>query len=87
MTASGELSTKPDFTFSKRSVRDASRGTRKVYFDGSWLEVPIFAGANLSGGETVQGAAIIEYPHFETVLPKDTSAIVDRAGNLVVSIN
>ena len=87
LTASGELITKPDFTFSERSVTDASRGTRKVYFDGSWLEVPIFAGANLSGGETVQGAAIIEYPHFETVLPKDTSAIVDRAGNLVVSIN
>ncbi len=87
LTANGEFSTKPDLIISERSEGETLRGTREVYFDGSWLPVPIYAGINLGVGETVQGAAIIEYPHFETVLPRDTSAIVDRAGNLIVSIN
>lgn len=87
LTANGEFSTKPELKIAERSAGNASSGTRDVYFDGAWVPVSVYAGANLGTEATVQGPAIIEYPHFETVLPRDTSAVVDRVGNLIVSVD
>jgi N-methylhydantoinase A len=86
LTANGQFSTEPELEVVNQASSDAISGMRDVYFDGTWVPVSVYSGAELGSGSAVQGPAIIEYPHFETVLPKDTSAEVDRVGNLIVSV-
>jgi len=41
--------------------------TRKVYFDGAWIQAPFFGRANLRSGDRVDGPAVI-YEHNTTVV-------------------
>jgi N-methylhydantoinase A len=66
----------------------ALKGTRPVYFDewGEYRPTPIYERRRLRRDERLQGPAIVEQPDTTTVVYPGQSAIVDAAGNLLVSV-
>ena len=60
---------------------------RQVWFAGQWHEADIYRREDLSAGNTLVGPAVIE--QLDTTIPLEpgTRAVVDDAGNLIISIN
>lgn len=59
--------------------------TRTVWFEGGWIETPIYDRARLRAGNTLTGPALVEENASVTVLDPGKSLSVDRLGNLRVS--
>jgi N-methylhydantoinase A len=59
--------------------------SRKVWFDGGWLETPVLQREALP--PVVTGPAIIEQLDCTTVLEPGNRAEADAAGNLIVTVN
>jgi N-methylhydantoinase A len=57
------------------------RGSRRVRFDGEWLETPILRGEPSVGTEA-EGPVIFELPETTFVLPPDWRAEVDASGTI-----
>ncbi len=86
VVAVGTLKEPPIFDFAAKAQK-AKALSRKVYFDGKWIDAALCNASNLPPGEKVYGPAIVEYTDSIAVLPPDTSGEVDSHGNLIVSIN
>ncbi|MCA2380085.1 hydantoinase/oxoprolinase family protein [Agrobacterium genomosp. 3 str. RTP8] len=85
VTAVGTLAEPPEFKFaSSGSARQAS--TRKVYFDGHWVEAALYDSSELSPGSEVMGPTIIEYTDSIAVVPPGSGGKVDTHGNLIITI-
>ena len=79
---------KPDHLAETGALADASqaqRGTRPAYWGEGFVDTPVFDGARLGEGATVEGPALIEEPYTVVVLPPDATATLDGLGNYVVS--
>jgi N-methylhydantoinase A len=61
-------------------------GARQVRFNGGWFETAIFDRASLGGGAELAGPAIVEQPDTTVIIDPGATAIVDRLGNLVISV-
>ena len=61
---------------------------RRAYFDelGGFVEVPVLARDQLRAGLQLEGPAIVEQPDTTTVIYAGQHALVDGAGNLVISL-
>lgn len=59
---------------------------RLVYFDGNWLDAPVYAGERLAAGVQVSGPALVEYEHSEAVIPPGACANTDSNGNLLINL-
>jgi N-methylhydantoinase A len=57
-------------------------GTRKVRFDGGWLETPVLRGEPPADTEA-EGPVVFELPEATFVLPPGWQASVDEAGTIV----
>lgn len=66
------------------SVEAATRGYRKVWFDGGWHEAAIYDRLALPVEATISGPAILEQADATIVLDPGLGARVDRFGNLIV---
>jgi N-methylhydantoinase A len=66
------------------NIDAARRGTRPVWFDGSWHEAAIYARLDLPVGAIVRGPAVLEQPDATTVIDPDLVGRVDAFGNLIV---
>ncbi|MFB3906170.1 MAG: hydantoinase/oxoprolinase family protein [Acidobacteriota bacterium] len=64
----------------------AKKGSRRVYFEGEFHEVPIYERRRLVCGNRVAGPAIIEQLDSTTVLFPGSSAEVDRRRNLRIRV-
>jgi N-methylhydantoinase A len=62
----------------------ALKGTRPVYFEGTWHPTPIYERGRLPAGAPVAGPAIVEQPDTTTVVPPGWVAEGDLAGNLLL---
>jgi N-methylhydantoinase A len=62
----------------------AFRDHRFVYFDGDFLDCPIYRRADLPAGYDLVGPAIVEEYGSTTVLQPTQTARVDRYGNLII---
>lgn len=60
---------------------------RKVYFEGKWLDAPVYAGEFLGAGVNISGPALIEYDHSEAVIPPGASGSTDSNGNLLIALD
>ena len=60
------------------------RGTRPVYFGGTWHTCAVWDRTRLGGGTTLAGPAIVEEFGATTVVPPGWHGAVDDFGNLVV---
>jgi N-methylhydantoinase A len=67
-----------------RPVSEAIKTTRPVYFDGAFVECPIYDRALLSPGSGLSGPAVVEEYGTCTVVFPGWNATVDRFGNLVL---
>jgi N-methylhydantoinase A len=64
-------------------------GRRPVYFDGAsgWVETPIYDRLRFAIGAVVAGPAVIEEMSATTLLHPGRHAVVDAAGNLIVTVS
>ncbi len=68
---------KPDHLGESGTVSDASqavRGERAAYFEGGFVDTPIYDGAALGTGAVVEGPALIEEPFTVVVVPPGSTA-------------
>lgn len=86
LTATGSFQKSNSVESNSTTSQNIKIGERGAYFEGMWQDVPIFAGEKVSSGTNIKGPAILEYQHSETVLPPQTSAEVDQAGNLLIML-
>lgn len=66
------------------SIEAATRGHRKVWFDGGWHEAAIYDRLALPVEAKIAGPAILEQADATIVLDPGLGARVDRFGNLIV---
>lgn len=59
---------------------------RPVWFDGVWLETPLFARAALRPGDVLAGPAIVEQLDTTTLIEPGDVAEIDAAGNLIIAV-
>jgi N-methylhydantoinase A len=72
-----------------RGVKDALKGTRRVYFEDAKDFVPtkIYDRALLSNGAEIAGPAVIEQTDSTVVLPPRAAARIDNYLNVVIAVN
>ncbi|WP_309296294.1 hydantoinase/oxoprolinase family protein [Bradyrhizobium sp. Ce-3] len=61
-------------------------GRRRVWFDGSGLDTPVYQRDDLPCGFSFQGPAIIEQVDATTVVPPGASAEVDKYLNIIIRV-
>ena len=81
-----DLTTLIDPDGRKSSVNDAKNGTRKVYFDNSWLQTPVYWRDHLPLEMELIGPAIIEQLDCTTVLEPTDVAYGDNDGNIFITL-
>jgi N-methylhydantoinase A len=56
----------------------------QVFFDGEWIETPIYDRAKLGSGNTIAGPAVIVQDDTTTVVEPGYAGSVDRFGNILI---
>jgi N-methylhydantoinase A/oxoprolinase/acetone carboxylase beta subunit len=69
-------------------VRTARKGTRPVYFSeaGRYVDCAVYDRFALATGKHLRGPAVIEEPESTVVIGPGSSSIIDRDGNLMVTL-
>jgi len=62
-------------------------GRRQVYFDGDWLETPIYRRARLAIDTPVAGPAIIEEMSSTTIVEPGCTARIDVTGTMILEVS
>ena len=76
----------PRIPSSSRDLRAALRKHRRAYFEGRWMNTPIYDGTKLRARQTVTGPAIIEEPLTTLVIYPRQKAQLDPLGNYHLSV-
>ncbi|MHA2357592.1 MAG: hydantoinase/oxoprolinase family protein [Candidatus Heimdallarchaeaceae archaeon] len=71
-------------TGSKQPSEDAIKRSRKVNFDGDWLETPVFDKTQLLTGNVLHGPCIVDQLDTTTVIPPNVKAIVNELGYMIL---
>ena len=64
----------------------APRKSRRVFFEGDFVDTPVFSRQGLGVDSVLEGPAIIEQPDTTVVVDPGASARVDEFGNLVIAV-
>lgn len=86
VAAIGKMEAPPTLTHELNQTDALVKDERKVYFDGKWELCKVYIGEELAVNQAIQGPAIIEYEHACTVMPPNTSAVVDHTGLLTITL-
>ncbi|HEX6957451.1 MAG TPA: hydantoinase/oxoprolinase family protein [Ferrovibrio sp.] len=71
-----------------KDVAGARTGSRKVWYAaGGWQDTPIYDRERLPRGASFAGPAILEQLDTTVVIEPGNQVLVDRLGNLIVSVN
>jgi N-methylhydantoinase A len=70
----------------RQTLAEALAGKRRVWFEEGWQETPIYRRDLLPLGAEFRGPAIIGQLDATTVIEPENTVVVDRLGNLVVSV-
>ncbi len=70
----------------QRAVGGAAPGSRRVWFDGEWVDTSIYQRDAFGPGDAVAGPAIIEQADTTTLVEPGMQARVDEFGNLLIPI-
>ena len=68
------------------TLAEAQTGSRPVWFDGGWVETPVYARERLPLGARFEGPAIIEQLDATTVVEPGNRVERDAFGNLVLTV-
>jgi N-methylhydantoinase A len=80
---------KPDHLAETGVLADAGgarRETRPAFFGDGFVDTPVYDGALLGAGASIDGPALIEEPFTVVVLPPGATATLDGLGNYVVTV-
>jgi len=81
------MTEKPKFKETPFKGEDAShalKGKRKVFFDGGFIEVPVYDGEKMGNGNKVSGPVIIEEPTTTIIVTPDYDMVCDRFSNYIM---
>jgi len=81
-----DLSTLIDPAGRAATLAGALNEVRPVWFDGAWIDTPVYARERLPLDAALDGPAILEQMDATTVLPPGDSLAGDADGNLIVTI-
>jgi N-methylhydantoinase A len=56
----------------------------RIFFNGEWVETPIYERGKLAPGNVVTGPAIVVQDDTTTVIEPGYSGAVDRFGNILI---
>jgi len=70
----------------KATLAEARRTTRPVWFDGGWVDTPVYVRDSLPERTRFDGPAIVEQLDCTTVIGPGQRVEVDAIGNLIVSV-
>ena len=73
-------------TVSEGRAAQGPPSLRSVYFDGSWIETPVYQRSSFSSGFTAEGPLVIEQQGSTTVVDPRCLCRVDDRGNLLVEL-
>ena len=62
----------------------ALKRKRQCYFNGGFVETPIYNGLQLKAGNIIQGHAVVEEPTSTVVIPKGFRCNIDEYGNYII---
>ena len=68
------------------TLDDARREIRPVWYDGEWLDTPVYAREKLPLDAAISGPAILEQMDATTVLEPGDTARSDKDGNILVEV-
>ena len=68
------------------TLKEARREIRPVWYDGEWLETPVYLRDRLPLDAVVRGPAIVEQMDATTVLEPGDAARSDANGNLLIEV-
>lgn len=71
----------------KGELEGAFLGTRRIYFTGSWREVPIYDRRKLGVGSSLSGPALILQDDSTTLINPSQTALMDANGYLCVTFD
>ncbi|MBI3965139.1 MAG: hydantoinase/oxoprolinase family protein [Chloroflexi bacterium] len=89
VVATGSVA-RPQFTATgagQSDVASAAIGSRPVYFDGAFVETPIYDRTRLRPGATLEGPAILDQMDSTTVVLPRQLVEVDGYRNLIITTN
>ena len=69
-----------------RPAGAAQKGTRAAWFDGGFVDTPVYDRYALAPGARIAGPAIIEEREATTVIPPGDTVTVDATGTLAIDI-
>jgi N-methylhydantoinase A len=75
-----------EFPREKGSVAAALRSRRPAWFEGRFVDTPVYDGDRVGHGHRIEGPAIVEERFTTIVIYPGQSAEVDRHGNYVVTL-
>jgi N-methylhydantoinase A len=75
-----------EFPREKGSVAAALRSRRMAWFEGRFVDTPVYDGDRVGHGHRIEGPAIVEERFTTIVIYPGQSAEVDRHGNYVVTL-
>jgi N-methylhydantoinase A len=67
-------------------VAAALRGRRQAWFDGAWIDTPVYDGDQIHTGHALEGPAIIEEQFTTIVLYPGHRCALDQHGNYVIEV-
>ena len=68
------------------TLDDARREIRPVWYDGEWLDTPVYAREKLPLDAAISGPAILEQMDATTVLEPGDTARSDKDGNILIEV-
>jgi N-methylhydantoinase A len=68
------------------TLAEAMRTRRPVWFEGGWIETPVYRREHLPTGARFEGPAVIEQLDCTTVVEPGNRVAMDGIGNLIVTV-
>jgi N-methylhydantoinase A len=78
---------KPQFSTVEAGGEDpgaAKRGERRAYFEGEFVDVPVYDALRLANGNVVSGPAIVDQPTTTIVVPPGFDLVCDHYNNFLM---
>mgnify|MGYP007059533677 CR=1 FL=1 len=76
----------PRYPNADAPLESALRSRRPAWFDGAFVDTPVYDGDRVQGGHEIEGPAIIEEQFTTIVLYPGHRAVLDELGNYAISI-
>ena len=71
----------------KSTLAEEQVATRRVWFDGAWVDTPIYWRDHLPDGVSFDGPAIVEQMDTTTVIEPGNRVDCDADGNLIITVD